>query len=178
MGQESNQFYCLTLPQLIRILRHQLPNTESAEKWINLGLAPAWPTSWHGQTTLWYTERDNSTFFAAVLHSKFEMVSRYQCICQSIISVFFSGPAHCVAPCASWSLQAHILGIVTLIQQIHCWSLSYTESSMVMVMVMSFCLCQCSGQWSVTIALCESWENGVWSGQLWQMNSPQIFNEN
>ena len=27
-------------------------------------------------------------------------------------------------------------------------------------------------------ALCESCENGVWSGQLWQINSPPIFNEN
>ena len=27
-------------------------------------------------------------------------------------------------------------------------------------------------------ALCESCENRVWSGQLWQINSPQIFNEN
>ena len=28
------------------------------------------------------------------------------------------------------------------------------------------------------IALCESCENEVWSGQLWQYNSPPIFNEN
>ena len=28
------------------------------------------------------------------------------------------------------------------------------------------------------IALCESCENKVWSGQLWQINSPPIFNEN
>ena len=27
-------------------------------------------------------------------------------------------------------------------------------------------------------ALCESCENGVWSGQLWQINSPPIFVEN
>ena len=27
-------------------------------------------------------------------------------------------------------------------------------------------------------ALCESCENGVWSGQLWQINSPPIYNKN
>ena len=34
-------------------------------------------------------------------------------------------------------------------------------------------------KWTVlSIALCESCENKVWSGQLWQINSPPIFNEN
>ena len=30
----------------------------------------------------------------------------------------------------------------------------------------------------VNNALCESCENGIWSGQLWQINSPPIFSKN